>query len=68
MKNGIRKDSATAQFDVIRIFFSMAAVLHFRLGFLDIQGDIYRAVQYSVKYSFVLRKIVVLSGGCCGNW
>lgn len=38
MKNDIRKDSATAQFDVIRLFCSMAAVLQFRLGCLDIKG------------------------------
>lgn len=37
MKNNIRKDSATAQFDVIRLFCSIATILNFRLGFLDIQ-------------------------------
>lgn len=37
-KDSIRKDSATAQFDVIRLLCSIAAFLRFRLGCLDIQG------------------------------
>lgn len=38
MKDSVRKDSATAQFDVIRIVCSMATVLRLKLGCLDIKG------------------------------
>lgn len=39
MKESACKDSEdTAQFDVIRLFCSIATILQFRLGFLDIQG------------------------------
>lgn len=38
MKDYVRKDSATAQLDVIRLFCNLATILGFRLGCLDIQG------------------------------
>lgn len=38
MKHEIRKDSATAQFDVIRLICSIAAILRLRLGCIDIKG------------------------------
>lgn len=37
-KDDIRKDSATAQFDVIRLVCSLATILGFRLGCLDVRG------------------------------
>ena len=37
-KDSVRKDSATAQFDVIRMLCSLATILNFRLGCLDIKG------------------------------
>lgn len=33
----IRKDSATAQFDIIRIILSMVAILGFRIGVIDMK-------------------------------
>lgn len=38
MKDGIRKDSATAQFDVIRLMLSLATILSFNLGVVDVSG------------------------------
>lgn len=38
MKHQIRKDSATAQFDVIRLLLSIATILQLRLGCVDIKG------------------------------
>lgn len=43
MKDNIRKDSATAQFDEIRLVCSIATILHFRLGCLDIQGAYFQS-------------------------
>ena len=37
-KNNVRKDSATAQFDGIRLLCSVATILRFRIGCLDIKG------------------------------
>lgn len=38
MKDTIRKDSATAQFDVIRLICSIASILRMRLGCIDVKG------------------------------
>lgn len=38
MKNDVRKDSSTAQFDEILLLLSLASMLHFRLGCIDIKG------------------------------
>lgn len=38
MKDNIRKDSATAQFDVIRLICRIASVLRLRLGCIDVKG------------------------------
>lgn len=38
MKKTVRKDSATAQFDIIRLLLSIASILCFRLGCIDIKG------------------------------
>lgn len=37
-KKNIRKDSSTAQFDIIRILWMVVALLGFRLGMADIKG------------------------------
>ena len=37
-KHNIRKDSSTAQFDIIRILFMDVSLLGFRLGMADIEG------------------------------
>ena len=37
-KDSVRKDSATAQFDVIRLLCSIATILRFKLSCLDIKG------------------------------
>lgn len=37
MRHTIRKDSATAQFDVIRLLLCLAAISQFRLGYIDIR-------------------------------
>lgn len=37
-KDSVRKDSATAQFDVIRLMMSIATLLSFYVGLIDIQG------------------------------
>lgn len=38
MKTTVRKDSATAQFDEIRLLLSLASIFMFRLGCIDIKG------------------------------
>lgn len=38
MMNEVRKHSATAQFDVIRLMISMTTLLPYRLGIVDISG------------------------------
>ena len=37
-KDSVRKDSATAQFDVIRLMLSIATLLSFDIGLIDING------------------------------
>ena len=37
-RNYVRKDSATAQFDMIRLMLSIATLLPFRIGLIDIKG------------------------------
>lgn len=38
LKKTVRKDSATAQFDVIRLILSLATIFTFRIGCIDIKG------------------------------
>lgn len=38
MKKTVRKDSATAQFDIIRLLLSLASIFLFRLSCIDIKG------------------------------
>lgn len=38
MRNSVRKDSATAQFDVIRMILTIVTFLPVRLGLVDISG------------------------------
>lgn len=38
MKSSVRKDSATAQFDFIRLLCCLASILHLRMGCTDIKG------------------------------
>lgn len=38
MKGDVRKDSSTAQFDIIRLMLSLVVILNFRIGVIDIKG------------------------------
>lgn len=49
MKNDVRNDSATAQFDVIRLMLSVTAILPFRIGLVDISGIYMQSVPIKRK-------------------
>lgn len=38
LKDEVRKDSATAQFDIIRLMISIIVILGFRMGIIDVKG------------------------------